>query len=41
MPQIAGIKYPERICSSNFVVEDFSGLVAHPSIFLIKDSTSG
>ena len=39
-PQIVEIEYPQRICSPFFVVEDFSGLFAHKSIFLIKDSVS-
>ena len=29
-----------RICLLNFVVDDFSGLFLHPSIFSIKDSRS-
>ena len=32
------IEFPQGICSPNFVVEEFSGLFAHPSIFLFKDS---
>ena len=35
-PQIVDIEYPQGICSSIFVVEEFSGLFANPSIFLIK-----
>ena len=31
--QIVDIEYPEGICSPSFVVEEFSGLFAHPSIF--------
>ena len=38
--QIADIEYPQGICSPIFVVEDFSGLFSHPSIFLIKHSRS-
>ena len=29
-----------RICLLNFVVDDFSGLFLHPSVFSIKDSRS-
>ena len=35
--QIVDIKHPQKICSPIFVVEDFSGLFVHPSIFLIKN----
>ena len=38
--QIIEMKYPQGICSPIFVVEEFSGLFTHPSIFLIKDSMS-
>ena len=38
--QIVDIEYLQGICSPTFVVEEFSGLFAHPSIFLIKDSIS-
>ena len=38
--QIVDIKYPQKICSRIFVVEDYSGLFVHPSIFLIKNSIS-
>ena len=38
-PHIAHIKCPEGTRSPIFIVEDFSGLFAHPSIFLIKDSS--
>ena len=31
-------EYPQEICSPILVVEKFSGLFAHPSIFLLKDS---
>ena len=31
-------QYPNGICLPILVVEDFSGLFAHPSIFLFKDS---
>ena len=31
--QIVHIEYSQGICSTIFVVEDFSGLLAHPSIF--------
>ena len=37
---IVDIEYPETICSPIFVVEDFSGFFAHPSILLIKDPKS-
>ena len=33
-------EYPKGICSPHFDVEEFSGLFAHSSIFLIKDSLS-
>ena len=36
--QIVDIEYPQGICSPIYVVEKFSGLFAHPSTFLIKDS---
>ena len=39
-PQIAGIEYPQLICLLIFIVEQFSGLFTHPSIFLINDSRS-
>ena len=39
-PQIADIEYPQGICSPIFFVEEFSGLFAHLSIFLINDSMS-
>ena len=35
---IVDIEYPQGICSTNFVVEDFYGLFAHPSIILTKGS---
>ena len=38
--QIVDIEYQQRICSSIYAVEELSGLFAHPSIFLIKDSMS-
>ena len=38
--QVVDIKYPQGICSPIFVVEECSGLFAHPSIFLIKDLRS-
>ena len=31
---------PDEICSTTFVVDDFSGFFLHPSIFSIKDSRS-
>ena len=31
--QIVDIQYPQGICFSIFVVENFSGLFAHPPIF--------
>ena len=37
---IVDIEYPQGICSRIFVVGEFSGLFAHQSIFLIKDSMS-
>ena len=40
MPQIDDIEYPQGIYSSTFVVQEFSGLFAHSSIFIIKDSIS-
>ena len=41
MPHIVDTECQQGICSLNFVVKDFSGLFAHPSIFSIKDSRSG
>ena len=35
--QIVDIEYPQGICSPIFVAEDFSELLAYPSVFLIKD----
>ena len=35
---IIDIEDPQRICSPIFVVENFSRLLTHPLIFLIKDS---
>ena len=37
---IVDIEYTQGICSSIFIVEDFSGLLVHPSIYSIKDSRS-
>ena len=37
---ILDIKKPNRICSPTFVVDEFSELYLHPSIFSIKHSTS-
>ena len=37
---IVDIAYPQGICSPIFVVEEISGLFAHPSIFLVKDLIS-
>ena len=37
---IVDIEKPDRICSSSFVVNEFSGLFLHPSIFSIKHSRS-
>ena len=40
-PQVSDIEYPQWICSPIFVIEDFSGLFAQPSIFFfIRDSIS-
>ena len=39
-PQIAGTEYPQIICSPVFLVEDFCGLFAHPSILLTNHSSS-
>ena len=36
--QIVDIEYPQGIFSPISVVEDYSGLFAHSSIILIKDS---
>ena len=36
--QIVDIEYPQGICSTIFVAQEFFGLFAHPSTFLIKDS---
>ena len=32
--QIVDIEYPRGMCSPIFIFEEFSGLYAHPSIFL-------
>ena len=32
---------PDGICPLTFVLNEFSGLFLHPSIFSIKDSSSG
>ena len=32
---IGGIERPDRICSLTFLVDEFSGLFLHPSIFSI------
>ena len=32
------IEKPDRICSLTFVVDEFSGLFLHPSIFSVKYS---
>ena len=37
---MADIEYPQGMCSTIFVVDNFSGLFSHAYIFLIKDSTS-
>ena len=37
---IVDIEYHQEICLLNFVVEELSGLIAHPSIFVINDSMS-
>ena len=37
---IADIEKPDGICSLSFVLDDFSGLSLHSSIFSIKDSRS-
>ena len=34
------IEKPDGICSPTFVVNEFSGLLSHPSIFSIKHSKS-
>ena len=36
----ANIEKPNGICSPTFVVDEFSGLFLHPSIFSIKHSRS-
>ena len=33
---IVDIEKPDRICSPTFDVDEFSGLLLHPSIFSIK-----
>ena len=33
---IVDIVKPDRICSPTFVVDEFSGLYLHPSIFYVK-----
>ena len=35
---IVDIEKPDGICSLTFVVDEFSGLFLHPSIFSIKHS---
>ena len=35
---IVDTESPDGICSSTFVVDDFSELLLHPPIFSIKDS---
>ena len=37
---IIDIEKPDGICSPTFVVDEFSGLFLHPSIFSIKHSRS-
>ena len=37
---IVDIEKPDRICSFTFVVNEFSELFLHPSIFSIKHSRS-
>ena len=37
---IVDIEKPDRICSPTFVVDEFSGLFLHPSVFSIKHSRS-
>ena len=37
---IVDIEKPDWICSFTFVVDEFSGLFLHPSIFSIKYSRS-
>ena len=37
---IVDIEKADRICSLTFVVDNFSGLFLHPSIFSIKDFRS-
>ena len=37
---IVDIEKPDGICSLTFVVDQFSGLFLHPSIFSIKHSKS-
>ena len=38
--QVVDIEYLPGICSPIFLVEELSGLFAHSSVFLIKDSMS-
>ena len=35
---IGYIEKPDGIYSSTFIVDEFSGLFLHPSVFFIKDS---
>ena len=37
---IVDIEKPDGICSPSFVVDEFSGLFLHPSIFFMKYSRS-
>ena len=37
---IVDIEKPDGICSPNFAVDEFSGLLLHTSIFTIKHSRS-
>ena len=38
---IEDIEKPNEICLPTFVVDEFSGLFLHPSVFSIKHSKSG
>ena len=38
--EIVDIEKPDGICFLTFIVDDFSGLFLHPSIFCIKHSRS-
>ena len=38
---IVDIEKPDEICSPTFVIDEFSALFSHPSVFPIKHSRCG